>query len=101
MNSGSSKSAPLPDYASTDAHRFNKAYPEASTDDLTWMKRFVRAMAIGIDGAEGNVAPCKETVRKYWNAFTAEHRRRHAPIPRDVADSITQVCVHVGPSSRR
>jgi hypothetical protein len=51
-------------------------------------------MAYAIDGAEGIEEACMETVRKYWNAFTAAWRRANAETPeilRDIIRSVTEV----------
>lgn len=51
-------------------------------------------MAYAIDGAEGIEAACVETVRKYWNAFTAAWRRANhesPEIPHDIIRSVTEV----------
>lgn len=74
-------------------------------------------MAYAIDGAEGIDEGCMETVRKYWNAFTAAWRRANPEspeIPHGVVRSVTNVCtnldtstavnisiVYQGPSGRR
>ena len=55
----------------TDLNRYQQQNPDASPYDLVWLKRFVKAMALGIDGVDCVPEACKETVRKYWNNFMA------------------------------
>ena len=59
------------------------------------LKDFVRKMAYGIDGEEGIDVPGSETVRKYWNTFTAAFQRANPEksIPRGIAASVTS---HLG-----
>ncbi|KAH7137616.1 hypothetical protein EDB81DRAFT_900972, partial [Dactylonectria macrodidyma] len=66
--------------------------PEASPDDLRSLKDFVRKMAYSIDGEEGIEVPGSETVRKYWNTFTAAWQRANPEqsIPRGIAHSVTE-----------
>jgi hypothetical protein len=73
--------------------RYEKQHPQASVDDLESLKDFVRKVAYAIDGEEGIEAACSETVRKYWNAFTAAWQREppYQGIPRGTAQSVTQV----------
>lgn len=47
------------------------------------------------DDTFGDDTAYDETVRKYWNAFTAAQRREYNAIPYDIAASITQVyCIY-------
>lgn len=69
--------------------------PDASPYDLVSLKAFVREIVYGIDGAEGIEEACEETVRKYWNNFTAAWRRGDPEKPRDIARSVTHVCLFV------
>jgi hypothetical protein len=68
-------------------------HPEAAVDGLASLKDFVRTVAYGIDGDEGNEIPCSETVRKYWNTFTAAWQREPPDnaILQETAQSVTQV----------
>jgi hypothetical protein len=62
---------------------------------LKSLQGFAKEMAYAIDGVEGIDAACIETVRKYWNAFTAAWRglNSEAPeMPRDIIRSVTNVC---------
>jgi hypothetical protein len=77
----------------TDLNRYQQQNPDASPYDLVWLKRFVKAMALGIDGVDCVPEACKETVHKYWNNFTAAWQRQNPGILRDVARSVTQVCI--------
>ena len=52
-------------------NRYAQRNPNASAYDLESLNGFVFEMAHGIDGAEGIDKTCEETVRKYWNNFTA------------------------------
>jgi hypothetical protein len=46
------------------------------------------------DGTDPHYMPCSETVRKRWNRFTTAWRRAHnPPLPHDIADSVTEVCL--------
>lgn len=79
----------------TSVCRYQKQKPEASPDDLKSLKDFVRKMAYSIDGEEGIDVPGSETVRKYWNTFTAAWQRANPEqsIPRGIAQSVTEVCI--------
>ena len=76
-------------------NRYQRQNPGASPYNLKSLKDFVRKMAYGIDGVEGIDAPGSETVRKYWNTFTAAFLRANPekPIPRGIAASVTEVCI--------
>lgn len=50
---------------------FVRQTPGASPYDLRLLQKFVRDMAYAINGAEGIKEGYIETVRKYWNTFTA------------------------------
>ena len=68
--------------------------PGASPYDLLSLQDFVRVMAYAIDGAEDIDEGCTETVRKYWNSFTAAWRRANPEspeIPRGTTRSVTNV----------
>lgn len=74
--------------------RFVRQNPGASPYDLYSLQKYARIMAYAIDGAEGIKGACVETVRKYWNAFTAAWRRANAEspaIPHDIIRSVTEV----------
>jgi hypothetical protein len=74
--------------------RYARQNPDASPYDIVSLQSFVREMAYAIDGAEGIEKACEETVRKYWNNFTAAWRRANPEspeIPRDMARSVTHV----------
>jgi hypothetical protein len=64
--------------------------PSATVYDIEALKHFVYLLAIAIDGTK-KLAACVETVRKYWNRFTAGWQREHEPIRGDIADTITNV----------
>ncbi len=68
--------------------------PEPSPYDLKSLKDFVRNVAYGIDGEEGIDVPGSETVRKYWNTFTAAFQRANlgTPLPSGIARAVTEVC---------
>jgi len=83
----------LGDFANPLLNRYARQNSEASPYDLESLKGFVREMAYGIDGAEGIDMACKETVRKYWNDFTAAWRRGNPEIPREITRSVTNVCL--------
>jgi hypothetical protein len=74
-------------------NRYARKNSGASPYDLESLKGFVRVMAYGIEGAEGIDEACKETVRKYWNDFTAAWRRANPEIPREITRSVTNVCL--------
>ncbi|KAK5312938.1 hypothetical protein LTR93_011141 [Exophiala xenobiotica] len=73
----------------------NPDTPPPSPYDLRSLQQFVRAMACAIDGAEGIDEGCTETVRKYWNNFTAGGLRANPEKPEISAGtirSVTNVC---------
>jgi hypothetical protein len=83
----------LGNFANLLLNRYVRQNSDASPYDLESLKGFVREMAYGIDGAEGIDEACKETVRKYWNDFTAAWRRSNPEIPREITRSVTNVCL--------
>jgi hypothetical protein len=64
--------------------------PGAIVHDLEALKHFVYWQAAAIDGTKGLEA-CVETVRNYWNRFTAGWKRKHEAIQKDIAESVTNV----------
>ncbi|KAF1953125.1 hypothetical protein CC80DRAFT_551828 [Byssothecium circinans] len=62
--------------------------PPPTVSDLKALKKFVRMMALAIDGTKGLNA-CVETVRNYCNRFTAGWKRIHEAIRQDLAESVT------------
>lgn len=81
---------------------------EVSVHCLKSMKDYIKHLALGMDGQRGYydsdsdtddeddwIAPCVESVRSYWNSFTAAWQREYPtnPISNDVQKSVTQVCV--------
>jgi hypothetical protein len=66
--------------------------PGATVYDVEALKHFVYLLAIAIDGTK-KLAACVETVRKYWNRFTAGWQRKHEPIRKDIAETITNVSI--------
>ncbi|PQE10450.1 RTC4-like domain-containing isoform 2 protein [Rutstroemia sp. NJR-2017a BBW] len=77
-----------------------------SVHSLTWMKDFVKHVALGMDGQSGYdnrdsdtdeeedgwIPPCVESVRNYWNNFTGAWLRAYAdnPISEHIQRSVTQ-----------
>jgi len=57
-------------------NRFVQENPDASPDNLESLQDFVRTMAYGVDGMEGNDTAALETVRNYWNCFSAGWRQK-------------------------
>ncbi|KAI8714908.1 Chromo domain-containing protein [Fusarium sp. LHS14.1] len=76
--------------------QYQRTKPNASVHELQSLKDFVRQVAYGIDGEDAEDqefdVPGWETVRKYWNAFTAAWQRAHPleSIPRGLAQSVTE-----------
>jgi hypothetical protein len=66
--------------------------PGATVHDLEALKHFVYWQAAAVDGTKGLQA-CVETVRNYWNRFTAGWKRKHKAIQKDIAESVTNVSV--------
>ncbi|KAH6883470.1 hypothetical protein B0T10DRAFT_138645 [Thelonectria olida] len=68
----------------------------ASAHDLESLKDFMRKVAYSIDGQDAENreldVPGWETVRKYWNTFTAAWQRANPKesIPRGIAQSVTE-----------
>ena len=75
----------------TRVHRYQRTESKASVYDLESLKDFMRKVAYGIDGEDAEDrefdVPGWETVRKYWNAFTAAWQRAYPlqSIPRGLA----------------
>ncbi|KAF5965393.1 carbonic anhydrase 2 [Fusarium coicis] len=75
---------------------YQRIETKASVHDLESLKDFMRKVAYGIDGEDAEDqefdVPGWETVRKYWNAFTAAWQRAHPTesIPRGIAQSVTE-----------
>jgi hypothetical protein len=78
-----------------------------SVHSLTWMKDFVKHLALGMDGQRGYddsdsgtdededwIPPCVESVRNYWNNFIGAWLRAYLnnPIPEHIQKLVTQVC---------
>jgi L-rhamnose mutarotase len=59
---------------------------------LEALKHFIYWQAATIDGTKGLEA-CVETVRNYWNRFTAGWKQKHETIQKDIAESVTNVSV--------
>ena len=72
---------------------------KASVHDLESLKDFMRKVAYGIDGQDAEDGefdvPGWETVRKYWNTFTAAWQRAYPQesIPRGLAQSVTEASI--------
>jgi predicted secreted Zn-dependent protease len=64
--------------------------PGATVYDVEALKHFVYLLALGVDGTK-NLAACVETVRNYWNRFTAGWKRKHELIRQDIVETITNV----------
>lgn len=79
--------------------RYQRIETKASVHDLESLKDFMRKVAYGIDGEDAEDqefdVPGWETVRKYWNAFTAAWQRAYPTesIPRGIAQSVTEVSI--------
>ncbi|EXK83429.1 hypothetical protein FOQG_12291 [Fusarium oxysporum f. sp. raphani 54005] len=75
---------------------YQRIETKASVNDLESLKDFMRKVAYGIDGEDAEDqefdVPGWETVRKYWNAFTAAWQRSYPTesIPRGIAQSVTE-----------
>lgn len=66
--------------------------PRATVHDLEALKHLVYLLAVSIDGTK-KLEACVETVRSYWNRFTAAWKRKYEAIPRDISESVTNVSV--------
>ncbi|EJT68897.1 hypothetical protein, variant [Gaeumannomyces tritici R3-111a-1] len=53
------------------------------------LKDFIKEIAFGIDGAEGDPNPGQGTVMLYWKQFMAGWRREHEAIPANITPSVT------------
>ncbi|EJT69642.1 hypothetical protein GGTG_12526 [Gaeumannomyces tritici R3-111a-1] len=53
------------------------------------LKDFVKEIAFGIDGAEGDPNPGQGTVLLYWKQFMAGWRRKHEAIPPNITLTVT------------
>ncbi len=73
-------------------HFVQKVRPGATVHDLEALKHFVYLLASGIEGTN-NLQGCVETVRSYWNRFTAAWQREHEAVPAEIAKSVTNVSV--------
>jgi hypothetical protein len=60
---------------------------------LESLKDFVRTIAYAVDGIKGNGRAPLETVRNYWNCFSAGWCRKIPKIPTSIAESVTNVCL--------
>jgi hypothetical protein len=76
-------------------NRFVQENPGASLYNLESLKEFVRIMAYAVDGMEGNGTAALETVRNYWNFFSAGWRQKKNSLkyPTSIAESVTNVCL--------
>ncbi|KAJ4230752.1 hypothetical protein NW757_013950 [Fusarium falciforme] len=78
---------------------YQKMESKASVHDLESLKDFMRKVAYGIDGQDAEDGefdvPGWETVRKYWNTFTAAWQRAYPQesIPRGLAQSVTEASI--------
>ncbi|KAF9773402.1 hypothetical protein IL306_008810 [Fusarium sp. DS 682] len=78
---------------------YQRIETKASVHDLESLKDFIRKVAYGIDGEDAEDrefdVPGWETVRKYWNAFTAAWQRTYPKesISRGLAQSVTEVSI--------
>lgn len=78
---------------------YQKAQITASVHDLESLKDFMRKVAYSVDGQDAENrefdVPGWETVRKYWNAFTAAWQRANPEesIPRGIAQSVTEASI--------
>lgn len=80
-----------PDFSVADIRRYARRNPWASPYDLKLLKGVIRTYAYGIIGRYGDANPCKESVRKTWNFFTAGWARLYTAIPVDICSSVTNV----------
>lgn len=75
---------------------YQRVEGKASVHDLESLKDFMRKVAYSIDGEDAEDGefdvPGWETVRKYWNTFTAAWQRAYPleSIPRGLAQSVTE-----------
>ncbi|EJT69100.1 hypothetical protein GGTG_13368 [Gaeumannomyces tritici R3-111a-1] len=65
------------------------AQDEPSPYKVKFLKDFVKEIAFGIDGAEGDPNPARGTVMLYWKQFMAGWRREHEAIPANITLSVT------------
>jgi hypothetical protein len=73
--------------------RYVDEHPDASAYDLTSLKDFMKTVAFGIDGADGDLRPSEKTVMVYWKQFTAGWRRCNRAIPGNTTLLVTNVCL--------
>jgi hypothetical protein len=66
----------------------------ATVSDVESLKGFVYLQAASIDGTN-ELDACVETVRNYWNRFTAGWKRKHEAIREDIVETVTNVSMNL------
>jgi len=68
-----------------------RKHPVDDAHDIETLKDFVKKIAYGIEGRDGDEKPSLKSVIQAWKDFRANFRRLHEPIPHKTTLSVTNM----------